>query len=199
MPTGVYERTEYHRLSISKSLKGKKKTVATRLKMSKAQIGNKKSFGRHQSLKTREKISLANTGKKRSEDMKIRMSLASKGKRFSVSTEFKKGSTPWNKWKEGLYMIGSKNHSWKGGVTPINRKIRNSVQISIWKTEVFKRDKYTCQHCFAKGVRLNAHHKKEFSRYPELRTSPENGITLCERCHKKLHSDIPKIKKIIFM
>lgn len=65
--------------------------------------------------------------------------------------------------------------------------IRASEEYKEWRKAVFERDDYTCQLCGAHGVRLNAHHKKPFATYPELRTETDNGITLCESCHKKVH------------
>ena len=64
---------------------------------------------------------------------------------------------------------------------------RNSKEYKEWRKAVFERDKYTCQLCKAKGVKLNAHHKKPWSKFPQLRYDPENGITLCEKCHKAYH------------
>lgn len=65
--------------------------------------------------------------------------------------------------------------------------IRNSTEYKEWRTAVFERDNYTCQLCGAHGVKLNAHHKKPFAYFPELRTDTSNGITLCVSCHKKVH------------
>lgn len=58
-----------------------------------------------------------------------------------------------------------------------------------WRKSVFKRDKYTCQCCGEEGGELNAHHIEAYSRALELRTSVDNGITLCKRCHDDYHRD----------
>lgn len=67
------------------------------------------------------------------------------------------------------------------------RAIRNSGAYSAWRKAVYERDHYTCQSCGIIGKRLNAHHIKSFARFPSLRLDVDNGITLCERCHKKAH------------
>lgn len=48
---------------------------------------------------------------------------------------------------------------------------------------MFKRDSFTCRECRMTGVTINAHHIKSFAKFPELRLSLDNGITLCENCH----------------
>ena len=79
---------------------------------------------------------------------------------------------------------GEKSHLWKGGITPINEKIRTSLKYRIWREAVFKRDNYTCQWCKDnKGGNLNADHIKMFAFHPELRFAIDNGRTLCEKCH----------------
>lgn len=88
------------------------------------------------------------------------------------------------------WRCGEKNHLWKGGITPINMAIRNSLEYKIWRRAVFERDNYTCVWCgvrckkgLGKTVKLNADHIKPFSQYPELRFAIDNGRTLCKPCH----------------
>lgn len=77
--------------------------------------------------------------------------------------------------------------NYKGGITPENKTIRNSKKMAYWRSDVFERDKFTCQKCFQIGGELNAHHIKYFSEYPELRFDVNNGITLCKSCHIEIH------------
>lgn len=78
------------------------------------------------------------------------------------------------------------NHpNWK-----INRgevKGRTRPEMTEWRNFVFNRDKFICQHCKKTGGKLQAHHKAPYSLFPKLRWEKENGITLCETCHKSLH------------
>ena len=90
---------------------------------------------------------------------------------------FKKGNTR---------IIGENNINWKGGITPINMKIRHSFEINQWRKSVFKRDNYTCQGCKQHGGWLEADHIKPFAKFPELRFDINNGRTLCKPCHSKV-------------
>ena len=125
-------------------------------------------------------------------------------KEIGKETQFKKGydSRRMGKrnWKpESLKNIGrhTKNRlrcnghpNWKGGITSEHQRIRNSPKYKKWRLEVYKRDHYCCQIC---GVHCTshtivAHHKKNFSNYPDLRLDIDNGITYCRKCHVKIHS-----------
>lgn len=77
--------------------------------------------------------------------------------------------------------------NWKGGITPENQKERGSWRYSQWRKAVFERDNYTCQKCGKRGGELNAHHKKLWANYRDLRFEVSNGITLCAKCHKAVH------------
>lgn len=96
-----------------------------------------------------------------------------KGQSISPSTQFKKGQT-----------TGKNNVNWRGGITPINLKIRTSAEYKLWRKSVFDRDNYTCVFCGIRGGRLNADHIKPFAEFPDLRLSLDNGRTLCEPCHR---------------
>lgn len=93
---------------------------------------------------------------------------------------------PWNKGKSFLAVKGEKNGNWKGGITPINKALRETFEYEEWRTKVFERDLYTCQGCGKIGGWLEADHIKPFALYPELRLEISNGRTLCKPCHKKL-------------
>ena len=64
---------------------------------------------------------------------------------------------------------------------------RRSAEYSEWRQRVFLRDNFTCQNCGDRGGKLNAHHIKSYAKYPQLRYSVQNGITLCEACHREVH------------
>ena len=102
---------------------------------------------------------------------------------------------------------GEKNHLWKGGVSAVHHLLRNSAKYNEWRSAVFLRDGFTCQRCGDKtSGNFHAHHKKSlgklmqeaknylplFSKYDAcLLYAPlwdiANGITVCKKCHKKLH------------
>lgn len=79
---------------------------------------------------------------------------------------------------------------WVGEKAPwerTNKDERNSVRYRGWRTKVFERDDYTCQHCHKRGGELNAHHIKPFAKYKDLRFELSNGLTLCIDCHREVH------------
>lgn len=80
---------------------------------------------------------------------------------------------------------GSANPNWRGGIRTENNKIRASDEYKSWRSEVFERDKFTCQECGQVGGTLHAHHIKAFATHVELRFVVDNGITLCKNCHNK--------------
>ena len=111
----------------------------------------------------------------------------------------------WNKGKVGVYSeeylqklreshmgkLGLASSNWKGGISRAYKTGYYSIQYKEWRRKVFDRDNYTCQKCGihngnSKVLYLTAHHKKSFSKYPELRFDVSNGLTVCELCHCKI-------------
>lgn len=62
---------------------------------------------------------------------------------------------------------------------------RKCSQCIKWRNKVFKRDNWSCRVCHRRGVYLEAHHVKAWSKYPTLRHVLSNGLTLCKTCHSK--------------
>jgi len=83
--------------------------------------------------------------------------------------------------------LGRNNSNWKGGISTENEKIRGSFKYKQWRLSVFQRDRWTCQKCKFKGKRINAHHIESFNTNKKLIYLIDNGVTLCEKCHKSFH------------
>lgn len=108
------------------------------------------------------------------------------------------GAIPWNKGKIG-YGSGEKNGNWKGGITPLNNKIRHLMEYDLWRKTILKRDNYICQICNRGCNVLNVDHfpktfaliikENEISSLEEAINCDElwdmnNARTLCIDCHK---------------
>lgn len=145
-------------------------------------------------------------------------------------TAFEEGNEPWNKgledwcseehiekmrkgaknmganstsYKKGDERITGKNNpNWKGGTTPIIRRIREGSKYQKWREKVYERDNYTCQKCGQRGGELHADHIEPFATIVQkVRIDGElsyekamdldelwdvdNGRTLCVECHRK--------------
>lgn len=196
--------------------KGKKLSLETRQKMRVSHLGSKNHFwGKTHTQEARLKIGEKHKRENLSQETLLKMSKASKGRKLSLEhkskireanwkriykphsleAKFKNkiahlGKVPWNKDIPNFKSRGKNNLNWKGGVNPLNLKIRTSLEYKIWRRSVFERDQWMCvlggkNH----GCKLQAHHIKPFARYPELRFDLNNGITLCVNCHINLHKN----------
>ena len=63
-----------------------------------------------------------------------------------------------------------------------------------WKQAVYKRDNFICQYC-GSNENLCAHHIVEWDKDETLRFDINNGITLCNKCHRAEHNKRNKYKK----
>lgn len=91
--------------------------------------------------------------------------------------------------RKGLYNIktGKDHWNWQGGISDENHTLRTSTDYQNWRTKVFQRDEYTCQKCSQHGYKLNSHHIFDWKNYKYLRFEVNNGITLCDKCHRDFH------------
>lgn len=168
-------------------LLGSKHSIETKLKISELQKGEKSYwFGKKLSQETKDKISKANSGKKQSPETLKKLIAKRKGRKHTVEARI----------KISIAMTGSKNSSWKGGVSNENKLIRKSLEYRLWRINVFKRDNYTCVLCNDKSGKIEADHIKSFSLFPKLRFKLSNGRTLCKSCHRKTDTYGYKSKKI---
>lgn len=65
---------------------------------------------------------------------------------------------------------------------------RNTLDNTKWRSSVYIRDGYKCIICGdKKGGNLIAHHILNWSKCKNSRYDVNNGITMCEECHKAFH------------
>ena len=94
--------------------------------------------------------------------------------------------------KCGTEKRSGKNHyKYNFALTDEDRMARDmqNGEIRKWRDKVYLRDDYVCQVCGQKGCKLNAHHLNSWDYYENERFNVDNGITLCENCHRKFHKE----------
>lgn len=156
-----------------------KQRFCSRLCKDSSQVGIKRTE------EEKEKISLTmkgrpahNKGKPHSAETKQKISSSCRIAQSSLEYRLQKREEQLKRIAEG------RHNNYKGGITSVNKKIRDSFEYKLWRESVFERDNYTCQFCKKRGGKLEADHIKEFANYPELRFDLNNGRTLCKECHR---------------
>jgi len=95
-------------------------------------------------------------------------------------------------------IIGKNNPAWRGGVTNLQHRIRNSSKYKKWREYIFQRDNWTCQFTNQVGGKLIADHIKPFALILEennIKTFQEamncdslwnynNGRTITKKSHE---------------
>lgn len=92
-----------------------------------------------------------------------------------------------DQWRNAEHFQSGEKHPRYKGQRREREQAMHRYEYKKWRTDVFKRDAYTCQDCGTRGGRLVAHHIQRWADKPELRYEVSNGITLCEKCHDKRH------------
>lgn len=149
---------------------GKYHTEESKEKMRKAHKGKKLSRDHLNNLRNANRL---RRGRKMPPDVGHKISLAKIG-------------------KSNTKISGNKNWNWKGGISPERDKIRHSMEYRDWVRKVFIKDKYKDQKYGGIGGKLVAHHILNFSDYPKLRFSVDNGITLSKKAHDEFHKKYGK-------
>lgn len=152
-------------------------------------------IGKQASIETRKKLSMAKKGIPKREETKKKMSEAQKGNKKSLGAHH----TIETRRILSEAKIGKNNPNWRGGVSKIYGEKRNrayhSLEYKLWREKVFIRDNYTCQKCYKKGGRLQAHHLVGWIKEPRLRYEVKNGMTLDYACHKEIHKMKRKLNR----
>ena len=200
MPTGVYERTKYHKDILEKS-RIKAVVISANLRRGKAYSEERKIV---------HKIAMSKfKGKKRPKEIGIKISLALTGRKLSLEhrnniSKVQKGKSKPPRTKEHIennakHSRGINSHWWKGGRTELKKQIKNLSLYKEWREAVFERDNYTCQFCGKRGgIELAPDHIKPFylildenkiTTQEQAKKCKElweisNGRTLCHPCHK---------------
>ncbi|MCK9279263.1 MAG: HNH endonuclease [Melioribacteraceae bacterium] len=84
---------------------------------------------------------------------------------------------------------GEKHPRWKGGITPRIELLRSSKEYRKWKKEVLTRDNFSCKmpDCNKKTDKMNVHYIIPIYMDDTKIFEVDNGITLCQECHRKIH------------
>jgi hypothetical protein len=161
---------------------------------------NNPNYGKHPSEETKIKISQGNKGKIVSEETKRKMSDVHKGKQHTEETRKKlsdanKGENNPNygkHWSEETKKKmsdakkGENNPNYKDGNSLKEFKEAYGIEPEEWKKlaqEVRIRDKFVCQYCGKRNA-TDVHHI--IPRRIKIDNSPDNLITLCKSCHRKI-------------
>lgn len=124
---------------------------------------------------------MAKKGVKFTEEHKHKLRKAHLGMRHTKDSRQKMSKSAIGKHK------GEKSNWWKGGISDESKRVRVSIEYSLWRESVFARDGWTCQKYGTIGGKLHAHHILNFSEYPKLRFALDNGITFSYKAHKEFH------------
>lgn len=168
---------------------GRKHSESSKKKMSLNASGMK---GKKHKLETLKKMRLIALGRKHSKETLLKLS--------KNHANVKGSNNPFygqkHKTETRLKISGRNSPSWKGGITPLNKRLRMSIEYKLWRKTVFERDNYTCVWCGVRGGEIHADHIKPFAYFPELRFAIDNGRTLCVPCHKTTDTWGSRAKKI---
>lgn len=90
----------------------------------------------------------------------------------------------------GCGFRGKSSFSWNKDLKEEQRITdrRYILGVVAWRKAIYLKDGFACQCCGDRtGGNLNAHHLESWDDNPELRFKLDNGVTLCDDCHREFH------------
>ena len=154
-------------------------------------IGNTKSCGCLHKETSSESMKQLRKEWEENEDYKQMQS--DKIKKQWEDEEFKKAHAMMmnKRWKDEEYIknhSGENSHWYNPYLTDEERKQgRNIEGYKKWTDEIKKQANWTCEVCGKHGGNMNAHHLDGYNWCKEKRVDINNGICLCEQCHREFH------------
>lgn len=96
-----------------------------------------------------------------------------------------------SKWKDEEYReahSGENNPSYNPNLTDEDReRVRHIDGYEEWCYKVKEQANFTCDICKERGGRLHSHHLYGYHWFKEGRVDINNGVCLCDKCHKEFH------------
>lgn len=123
------------------------------------------------------KQDISNKMKERWEDEQFRQEMSNRMKERWEDEEYRETHS------------GENSHRYNQELTDEDRENRRNIEgYNEWCYKVKEKANFTCDCCGKRdGGHLNSHHLDGYHWNKEGRTSVENGICLCESCHKEFH------------
>jgi hypothetical protein len=94
----------------------------------------------------------------------------------------------WGASGERNPMFGIRGHlhpNWQGGLTPFRQQMYRTDAAKEWFRYIYIRDGRKCKLCFSE-IKTDIHHILPVRKYPLLIFDKNNGVVLCQPCHKKM-------------
>lgn len=107
--------------------------------------------------------------------------------------EYRKHMSETNKkvWEDEEYrkLHTKENHyNYNHNLTDKDREDRRMQEgYTEWSRQVKENANFTCDCCGTHGCKLYSHHLNSYNLYENLRLDLNNGVCLCEQCHKNFH------------
>lgn len=114
--------------------------------------------------------------KQRWQDEEYREHISETNRKLWQDKEFRKAHT------------GENHYNYNKDLTYKDREDRRIQEgYNIWSRKIKELADYTCDCCGKRGCKLHSHHLEGYNIHKELRLDINNGVCLCEQCHKNFH------------